>query len=442
MTYIKTKIHRSLVPIFCYLILLTAIPLSAAEMVIFDWNGPVTESKRGFPYNLPPIQNGNWVTPINYAEGSFYIRIEIRSQPVLKTMNLQFCVWQEKNGDNYALESCTALYTIGWNSTTIITTSQSIGSMWKKGGNPIEWDRARFRNGIAIKNIEGLPVSDYNGWNWNGEDPKAWYPLNLRYTVVVVSKNSTFSGWGNYITSSPQSPFGDSPHAIPGKIEAENYDLGGSGVAYSDTTSGNSGGVYRAGGVDLCADTQASKGYAVCNSALGEWLEYTANITAGTYDIMLTYASNASTQGGLELQIGDSPNGTNLKTIGTFADIINTGGSSNYTTTQISNANLTGGNKVIRLQCVNGAGFYIDSVSFVSVAPTSTPLLHIDRAALPRVYWDYNSSVAYQLEKSTNLSSWALDERPLTQEDNTLSFQMTEADLLENTFFQVRANNK
>ena len=41
------------------------------------------------------------------------------------------------------------------------------------------------------------------------------------------------------------------PLAIPGTIQAEDYDLGGEGVAYHDTTAGNSGGAYRQDGVDI-----------------------------------------------------------------------------------------------------------------------------------------------------------------------------------------------
>jgi hypothetical protein len=71
--------------------------------------------------------------------------------------------------------------------------------MWKLGNKPLEWDRARFRNGAAIKNSAGNPVSNFNGWNWNGEDPKKWYPLDMRFTIVVVAKGATFSGWDNYL---------------------------------------------------------------------------------------------------------------------------------------------------------------------------------------------------------------------------------------------------
>lgn len=183
-----------------------AVSLTAAEMKVFDWNGTADESNRGFPHDQPPMQNGDWETPVNYAEGTFHIRIEIRSQPVPQTMKLQYCIWQEKDGKKFELETCTTQQLIVGNEGATLTHSQAIADMWKKGGKPIEWHRARYRVGVAIKNQDGAPVSDYQGWNWNGEDPKAWYPLDFRYTVVVVSKDSEFSGWENYTGTGGEEP--------------------------------------------------------------------------------------------------------------------------------------------------------------------------------------------------------------------------------------------
>ena len=48
-------------------------------------------------------------------------------------------------------------------------------------------------------------------------------------------------------------PFMGVAAEIPGTIEAEEYDYGGPGVAYSDTDPGNNGGVrYRSGRADEC----------------------------------------------------------------------------------------------------------------------------------------------------------------------------------------------
>ena len=51
----------------------TAAPAAAnvaGELVIFDWNKPVTTAQHGFPWDKPPKQNGNWVSPVNYAGGT------------------------------------------------------------------------------------------------------------------------------------------------------------------------------------------------------------------------------------------------------------------------------------------------------------------------------------------------------------------------------------
>ncbi|CAN0042673.1 unnamed protein product, partial [Hapterophycus canaliculatus] len=38
-------------------------------------------------------------------------------------------------------------------------------------------------------------------------------------------------------------PYLGDPAAVPGTIEAEEFDFGGEGVGYHDTSAGNSGGV-------------------------------------------------------------------------------------------------------------------------------------------------------------------------------------------------------
>lgn len=146
------------------------------------------------------LANGDWTQPINYAEGTLYFRAEVREMPSNQDMRLQFCFWQQEGTDRFALETCGSQQPISFRGSTVVAAwSQEIGKMWKKNGVPLDWSRARYRNGVAIKNPQGLPVSDYNGWNWNGEDPSEWYPMDLRFTVVVVEKGKTFSGWENYI---------------------------------------------------------------------------------------------------------------------------------------------------------------------------------------------------------------------------------------------------
>jgi hypothetical protein len=179
------------------LLLSWPLPAAGAELLVFDWNKPVPKSQRGFPWDQPPMSgvNGDWTTPHDFANGTVYHRVQIRSQPVAQDMNLQFCFWQ-KVPDR---ETCGEHKAIKGTAGSVVTWSNQLASWWKKNNLPVDWTQPRDRNGVAIKDTSFKCVSDYSGWNWNGHDPADWYPLDLRFTVVVVTKGSTFSGWAKYI---------------------------------------------------------------------------------------------------------------------------------------------------------------------------------------------------------------------------------------------------
>ena len=156
---------------------------------------------------------------------------------------------------------------------------------------------------------------------------------------------------------STQAPFTGSPIAIPGTIQAENYDNGGDGVSYHDTTAGNTGGKYRTGdNVDIIS---SGTGYAVGYIQAGEWLEYTINITtAGTYRIDASVAAGSSGGGTFHVSV----DGTDKTGALTFKD---TGGWNTYTTVSKSGVSLAGGTHVLR-------------ISFDSAAKTGQDLGNFD----------------------------------------------------------------
>ena len=86
------------------------------------------------------------------------------------------------------------------------------------------------------------------------------------------------------------------PWPVPGLIEIENFDVGGAGVTYADTTTANEGGKYRTGdGVDIAAVAGAGNGYMLGWAKAGEWLEYTVNVaTSGTYTLEARYSALGS----------------------------------------------------------------------------------------------------------------------------------------------------
>ncbi len=98
----------------------------------------------------------------------------------------------------------------------------------------------------------------------------------------------------------PQSAFGGTPWAVPGKIEAENFDVPGTGKenrTYNENDSENHGNSdYRDGtGVDIY---KKATGYIVGYNQEGEWLEYTVDVKeAGEYTFFAAVASANETSG-------------------------------------------------------------------------------------------------------------------------------------------------
>src|SRR5947207_14464365 len=80
------------------------------------------------------------------------------------------------------------------------------------------------------------------------------------------------------------------PTALPGLVEAENFDVGGEGVGYHDGDATNNGGAYRTTeGVDI---SLADGSLVVSNFDTGEWLRFTVNVAQErSYEIRLRAAA-------------------------------------------------------------------------------------------------------------------------------------------------------
>ena len=97
-------------------------------------------------------------------------------------------------------------------------------------------------------------------------------------------------------------PYGGTAAAVPGTVQAENYDTGGQGVAYNVTSVNGSANSYRSDGVDLEATTDTGGGYDLGWTAAGQWFKYTVNVaTAGTYTVGLRLAAPTAVTDGLHI---------------------------------------------------------------------------------------------------------------------------------------------
>jgi beta-glucosidase len=189
----------------------------------------------------------------------------------------------------------------------------------------------------------------------NGDGQTGLFPYGYGLTTTITS-----GGDG--------SPYTGTPYAIPGKVEAENYNVGGEGTAYHDSDTTNNGGQYRPNdGVDIEATTDTGNGYNVGWTAAGEWMKYTVNVaTAGTYNFDFRVASNV-TGGAFHLEV-DNVNVTGSLTVP------NTGGWQVWTDVVKNGVSLSAGQHVFKWVTDTAGGNYNwFNVTSASSGPTNTP---------------------------------------------------------------------
>lgn len=158
-------------------------------------------------------------------------------------------------------------------------------------------------------------------------------------------------------------PFGDEPLVIPGIIQAENYDIGGQDVAFSDgSPDNNEGGAYRQAedgdGVDVEVCESSSDNYDVGYTGSGEWMNYTVSIeTAGYYSVEVRLASPDGRTGVVQLKI-DGEN------VGDPIDAITTGGWQTYELNFMDNIELPAGDHLLTVY-LNDGGINLDQYEFL-----------------------------------------------------------------------------
>lgn len=156
--------------------------------------------------------------------------------------------------------------------------------------------------------------------------------------------------------------------AIPGKVEAENFDIGEDGLTYHDSDSKNVTSDLRPNEPIDIYDLGNNKYYVIDNYP-GEWLEYTVKVAQkGTYDVT---ANIAAVVGG----------GTFTVKIGTAqSEVVKAPQSLSWINTKpvTFSMNLEAGTQIMRLTFIEKPLFYIDYLEFKRVIPDAAAVVPDD----------------------------------------------------------------
>lgn len=154
-----------------------------------------------------------------------------------------------------------------------------------------------FINNVLVRSITSAPFT----WGYSGQGDTLLENVDEgTYELKLVLTDDRGRTKENTITITstdfPTIPFSGTPHLVPGTIQLEDYDLGGPGLAFFDTTVGNSGGVYRTEADEDVDVSAGATGYIISDLRPNEFTRYTINVTeAGRYEMIINYRTFSNT---------------------------------------------------------------------------------------------------------------------------------------------------
>jgi predicted Rdx family selenoprotein len=214
-----------------------------------------------------------------------------------------------------------------------------------------------------------LTVPNTRGWQTWITIRKSGITLTAGPQVwrVVMDTNGATRAGGNFnyfkiAASTPGAPYGGAPALLPGTIQVENFDDGGAGHGYADTTAGNAGGKYRTTDVDIQSTSDGGSGNNVGWVLAGEWLNYSVDVTsAGNYDLDVRVAS-AGAGGTFHIEVNGVDKTGRLT-------VPNTGGWQTWTTIRCPAVALSSGPQVWRIVMdSNGSTAAVGNFNYIVVS--------------------------------------------------------------------------
>ena len=194
-----------------------------------------------------------------------------------------------------------------------------------------------------------------------------WVPKERgTYTITAIATNAegkeNVSAKKTLKVNGQRTPYSGVAIALPGTIQAENFDRGGEGMTFHDTDDNREGDAasYRTdGGIDI---VKGNNGYAIGYTAANEWMEYTVDVKEpGEYSYD-AYASSGTTGSGFSIGLVNGSSVTSLAKIN-----VSQTGNNDWGTYQVFSGKLSrhlnAGKQILRVT-ITGANCNIDKIVF------------------------------------------------------------------------------
>ncbi|WP_251978440.1 carbohydrate-binding protein [Salinicola avicenniae] len=369
---------------------------------------PFNES--GTPWSVG--DNGLTLDAALYDEGAPYVTYEDSSETQLGSNFREGGVDIMGNGDaiGWIANGEWVEYTLDIEEAGVYSLS-FLSSLGEQTGNPRSITAA-FYSASGAYETATVDVGYTGGWSTFNETGSQ----NVELEAGVQTLRLTFNGGAQNLESftlspSSQTAFNETgtPWAVDGDgltLDAALYDVGGAGIAYSDSSEEQLGTDFRGEGVDI-----RGEGDAIGWIADGEWVEYTLNVEeAGTYLLSFAAATNANGR----TVTASVEQDDEVYTSAAPQPVTNTGGWNNYQANDGIELDLAAGEQVLRLT-FNGGAMNVESFTLSAESAGSATTSSFSLASMLGMEED-GTSMLQQMEEifspSDDVTLAGVDDNP------------------------------
>ncbi len=146
-------------------------------------------------FQMPSANPNNWTSPINYAQGTLYQRIEIIEKPTTTPARYALCMFQDQV--LAPRHACGDLTKIKFTGPGLYYSSQAMTTFYQYS-TAIDWTRKPHVIMLHVTDDFNHQPDSYTGFMnlWYGTPNwSLYYPMKLRYTAIIVPPGGGAPVW-------------------------------------------------------------------------------------------------------------------------------------------------------------------------------------------------------------------------------------------------------
>ena len=143
-------------------------------------------------FAVPSRLSEDLLSPVNYAGGTVFQRLEVRSKPSDAPVQYQLCLVPD---DEIVVRPACSTEVLEFSAPGVYETRQALSSFSEY--DSIDWSRGLINVMLVLKDEQGQPLDNTYlvGRSEADIDLSRYYPMSVRYEAVLVPTGATFQGW-------------------------------------------------------------------------------------------------------------------------------------------------------------------------------------------------------------------------------------------------------